>query len=59
MNAFNETKKFIILGILAAISFIGIYFATKEPVGKWVCKSSRWEAVGGTPKEIKPLGACK
>jgi len=27
MNAFNETKKFIILGILAAISLFGLILA--------------------------------
>lgn len=59
MNAFNETKKFIILGILAAIAFFGIYFATKQPEGKWVCKTGIWIAVGGTPKDPKPIGVCK
>ena len=59
MNAFNETKKFIILGILAAIAFFGIYFATKETNdGKWVCKNNRWVAEG-KPAAEKPLGACK
>jgi hypothetical protein len=59
MDAFNETKKFVILGILAAIAFIGIYIATnKKTEGEWVCKNNRWVAQGEPPTE-KPLGACK
>ena len=58
MNAFNETKKFIILGILAAISFFGIYFATKQPEGKWICKTGIWVAEG-RPSATKPPGVCK
>lgn len=58
MNAFNETKKFIILGILATIAFIGIYFATKQPAGKWVCKTGTWVAEG-KPTSPKPIGVCK
>lgn len=58
MNAFNETKKFIILGILAAISFFGIYLATKQPAGKWICKTGTWVAEG-RPESPKPIGVCK
>ncbi len=59
MNAFNETKKFVFLGILAMIAFIGIYFATKQPEGKWVCNTGIWVAEGGKPKSPKPVGVCK
>lgn len=52
-------QKNVILGILAAIAFIGIYFATKQPEGKWVCKTGLWVAQGGTPKSPKPVGVCK
>lgn len=59
MNALNERNKFIFLGILAAIAFIGIYFATsKKSEGQWVCKNNRWVAEG-KPSTEKPLGACK
>ncbi len=57
MNAFNETKKFIFLGILALIALFGIYFATKTS-GKWVCKTGVWVAEGA-PKDPKPIGVCK
>lgn len=59
MNALNERNKFIFLGILAAIAFIGIYIATnKKTEGEWVCKNNRWVAEG-KPSTEKPLGACK
>ncbi len=57
MNAFNETKKFIILGILALISLFGIYFSTRT-TGKWVCKTGIWVAEG-KPSDPKPVGVCK
>ncbi|MFA6185530.1 MAG: hypothetical protein WC720_05300 [Candidatus Shapirobacteria bacterium] len=58
MNALVETRKFIFLGILAAIAFIGIYFATKQPEGKWICKTGTWIAEG-KPTSPKPIGVCK
>jgi hypothetical protein len=58
MNALNERNKFIFLGILAVIAFIGIYFATKGPGGKWICKTGTWVAEG-RPTATKPPGVCK
>lgn len=57
MNALVETRKFIFLGILAAIALVGLYFATK-PQNKWVCKNNVWVAMGN-PKTERPLGICK
>lgn len=57
MNAYLETRKFIFLGILAAIALMGIYFATRQE-GEWVCKTGVWVAKGN-PQEPKPTGVCK
>ena len=57
MNALVETRKFIFLGILALIAFIGIYLATRQ-TGKWVCKTGTWVAEG-QPAATKPPGVCK
>lgn len=57
MFSFNEIKKFVILGIFAAIALIGLYFATR-PVNKWVCQNGSW-VKQGNPKEIRPLTPCR
>jgi hypothetical protein len=58
MNALNERNKFIFLGILSAIAFFGIYFATKQNEGKWICKTGTWVAEG-KPSSTRPPGVCK
>ena len=57
MFSFNEIKKFVILGIFAAIALIGLYFATR-PVNKWICQNGSW-VKQGNPKETRPLTPCR
>lgn len=57
MLSFNEMKKFVILGILALISLLGLLLASR-PKNEWVCRNGTWVA-DGKPAESKPFTPCK
>ena len=56
MNAFNETKKFVTLGILAALALLGIIFVTRSS-GKWVCDDGVW-VEKDRAKTAQPIEFC-
>lgn len=56
MNAFLETRKFILLGILAAIALLGVLIVGNMK-GEWVCEDGMWIKKGRVNSD-PPLVQC-